>query len=58
MFTRLRFRPEIMVRAGPDDEIGATEARVRKALAAARKYSLVANSVKSEIVVEPAITIR
>jgi organic hydroperoxide reductase OsmC/OhrA len=57
MFTRLRFRPEIIVRVGPDEDIAATEKRVRKALASAQKYSLVANSVKSEIVVEPAITI-
>jgi organic hydroperoxide reductase OsmC/OhrA len=57
MFTRLRFRPEIIVRVSASDDIGATEARVRKALASAQKYSLVANSVKSEIVVEPAITI-
>jgi organic hydroperoxide reductase OsmC/OhrA len=57
MFTHLRFRPEIIVRIGPAEEIGATEKRVRKALASAQKYSLVANSVKSEIVVEPAITI-
>jgi organic hydroperoxide reductase OsmC/OhrA len=57
MFTHLRFWPEIIVRAGPDVSIAATEKRVRKALASAQKYSLVANSVKSEIVVEPAITI-
>jgi hypothetical protein len=42
---------------GADEDIGATEKRVRKALASAQKYSLVANSVKSEIVVEPAITV-
>ena len=56
-FTRLRFCPEIIVRIGAEKDIGATEARVRKALASAQKYSLVANSVKSEIVVEAAITI-
>ena len=33
------------------------EGRVRRALQAAQKYSLVANSVKSEILVEPEITI-
>jgi small redox-active disulfide protein 2 len=57
MFTHLRFRPEIVVRVGAGDDAGAAERRVRKALAAAQKYSLVANSVKSEIVVEPAITV-
>jgi len=33
------------------------DARVRKALQSAQKYSLVANSVKSEIVVAPEIII-
>ena len=33
------------------------EARVRRALQSAQKYSLVANSVKSEIVIEPEIVI-
>lgn len=56
LFTRLHFRPRIRVAAG--EEAPATvEARTRKALAAAQKYSLVANSVKSEIVVEPEIII-
>ncbi len=55
-FTRLLFRPVIRVSAGaePKDQV---EARTRRALAAARKYSLVANSVKSEIVVEPEIIV-
>jgi organic hydroperoxide reductase OsmC/OhrA len=57
MFTHLRFWPQITVRAGADQDAAAVEVRVRRALASARKYSLVANSVKSEIVVEPAITI-
>ena len=52
IFTRLLFRPQIRVAAGgePTDVV---EARVRRALQAAQKYSLVANSVKSEIVIEP-----
>jgi organic hydroperoxide reductase OsmC/OhrA len=57
MFTHLRFWPEIIVRAGVDDDIAATERRVSKALASAQKYSLVANSVKSEVLIYPAITI-
>jgi len=57
MFTRLRFLPEIIVGVGADEDIGATEKRVRKALASAQKYSLVANSVKATIVVEPQIVI-
>jgi organic hydroperoxide reductase OsmC/OhrA len=56
IFTELRFWPEIAVR--PDEgEDGATEKRVRKALAAAQKYSLVANSVKSDIIIEPRVLV-
>ena len=52
IFSRLHFRPAIRVAAGnePKDVVAA---RVRRALQAAQKYSLVANSVKSEIVIEP-----
>ena len=56
IFTELRFRPLIRVDpAGEQPEI--VEKRVRRALESAQKYSLVANSVKSEIVVEPEIVI-
>jgi organic hydroperoxide reductase OsmC/OhrA len=56
IFTRLHFRPVIRIAAA--GEARATiEARTRRALQAAQKYSLVANSVKSEIVVEPEIII-
>jgi organic hydroperoxide reductase OsmC/OhrA len=56
IFTRLHFRPAIRVAAG--GELAAVvEARVRRALQSAQKYSLVANSVKSEIVVDPDIII-
>ncbi len=57
LFTHLRFWPQITVRSDASGDAEATEKRVRKALAAAQKYSLVANSVKSEIIVEPQITI-
>jgi hypothetical protein len=57
LFTHLRFWPQIVVRAGASEDCAVTEKRVRKALAAAQKYSLVANSVKSEIIVDPTITI-
>lgn len=55
-FTQLRFAPKIRVSAQgqPADVV---DARVRRALEAAQKYSLVVNSVKSEIVVEPEIDI-
>jgi len=57
LFTRLRFRPVIRVAAGGEAR-EVVEARVRRALQAAQKYSLVANSEKSEIVVEPEISIQ
>ncbi len=57
IFTQLRFCPYITVRTDPEGDAAGTERRVRKALAAAQKYSLVANSVKSEIIVEPTIII-
>ncbi len=56
IFTRLRFRPIIRIDAGEEGK-EAVEARTRRALEAAQKYSLVANSVKSEIVVEPEIVV-
>jgi len=55
-FTRLVLRPVIRVGAGSEDP-AVVEARVRRALASARKYSLIASSVKSELVVEPEIVI-
>lgn len=57
IFTHLRFYPEITVRAGADGDLASTERRVQRALASAQKYSLVANSVKSEIVVAPKIIV-
>jgi len=56
IFTRLVLRPKIVVRADGQDK-AAVEKRVRRALESARKYSLVANSVKSEIIVEPEVNI-
>ena len=50
-FERVVLHPEIVVTA-------ADERRVRLALQAARRYSLIAESVKSEIVVEPTIVIQ
>ena len=54
IFTRLRFRPVIRI-AREDESKEVVEARTRRALEAAQKYSLVANSVKSEIVMDPEI---
>jgi uncharacterized OsmC-like protein len=56
IFTDLVFRPKIVVKAN-----GTEPERVRKqilrALEAAQKYSLVANSVKSKIILEPTIEV-
>jgi organic hydroperoxide reductase OsmC/OhrA len=56
-FTHLRFWPVIRIGKG-EEEPSALEARVRRALLSAQKYSLVANSVKSEIIIEPDIIIQ
>jgi uncharacterized OsmC-like protein len=56
IFTQLRFQPKIRV-AAAGEAATVVEARVRRALQAAQKYSLVANSVKSEIIVDPEIVI-
>ncbi len=56
IFTRLHFRPVIRV-AACGETPAAVEGKVRRALQSAQKYSLVANSVKSEIVIEPEISI-
>src|SRR5512147_1751131 len=55
-FTHLRFYPVIHIAASNEDA-AVVESRARRALQSAQKYSLVANSVKSEIIVEPTITI-
>jgi organic hydroperoxide reductase OsmC/OhrA len=56
IFTHLRFKPVIQIAAG-EEEPTTVEARTRRALQSAQKYSLVANSVKSEIIIEPEIKI-
>jgi organic hydroperoxide reductase OsmC/OhrA len=56
IFTRVTLRPRIVVRAdaaGPE----GTRKRAQRALDSAVKYSLVANSMKSEIAIEPEIEI-
>jgi organic hydroperoxide reductase OsmC/OhrA len=50
IFTRVTLWPKITVR-------NADEKRVRRALQSAIKYSLVANSIKGEVILEPEITI-
>ena len=56
IFTHLRFCPIIRVSAG-DEDPEIIRGRIQKAVAAAQKYSLVANSVKSEIIIEPKIEV-
>jgi organic hydroperoxide reductase OsmC/OhrA len=56
IFTCLHFWPKIRIDAGQEDP-KVIEGRARRALAAAKKYSLVANSIKSEIIVEPEIEV-
>jgi organic hydroperoxide reductase OsmC/OhrA len=55
-FTHLRFWPVIRIAVG-DEKPEVVRARTMRALQAAQKYSLVANSVKSEIIIEPKIEI-
>ncbi len=57
IFTHLRFWPLIRISAGEEDP-QVVEARAHRALAAAQKYSLVANSVKSEIIIDPIIIVQ
>jgi len=49
-FVKVILRPRIVVR-------GADERRVQRALQSARKYSLIAESIKSEVALEPTITV-
>lgn len=56
LFTEVKLWPHIRVAAdGAKPEV--IEARIHKALQSAQKYSLVANSVKSEIIVAPTIEV-
>ena len=56
IFTHLDFWPVIRIAANGEDP-QRVEARINRAFKAAQKYSLVANSVKSEIIIEPEIEI-
>src|SRR5512137_918254 len=56
IFTQVVLWPKIVVRADGQDA-AAVEKRVRRALESAQKYSLVANSIKSELVVDPALEV-
>ena len=56
IFTRLSFQPRIRISAAGEPR-ATIEARFKRAMQGAQKYSLVANSVKSEIVMEPELVI-
>jgi organic hydroperoxide reductase OsmC/OhrA len=56
IFTQIKLTPEIRVRAEVET-IGSIKARIHRALQSAQKYSLVANSIKSEVTIEPMIEI-
>lgn len=56
IFTHINLWPVIRIGTNGEDA-DRVEARARKALRSAHKYSLVANSVKSELKVEPVIEI-
>ena len=53
-FTSVTLQPRIVVRAHGEDN-SAIDRRARRALEAAQKYSLVANSIRSHVRVEPVI---
>ena len=56
IFTQIRLFPDIRVKAG-EEELTSIETRIQRALKSAQKYSLVANSIKSEVIIEPRIEI-
>lgn len=56
IFTHLKLWPKIKISAG-DEPIETVKKRAQRAVQSAQKYSLVANSVKSEIIIEPEIDI-
>jgi len=55
-FTQIRLYPEIRV-MGNDEAPRIIEGRIQRALKSAQKYSLVANSIKSEVIIKPEIEI-
>ena len=56
IFTQVILKPRIVVRGG-NEPTETVEKRVRRGLESAQKFSLVANSVKSLVIVEPDIFI-
>jgi len=56
LFTKVVLRPRIVVRSAAAEKEAAVK-RTQRALESATKYSLVANSIKSQIVMDPGIEI-
>jgi organic hydroperoxide reductase OsmC/OhrA len=56
IFTQVKLIPQISVSAG-SEEPTVIEARIQRAIKSAQKYSLVASSIKSELIIEPEIHI-
>ncbi len=56
IFTELHFQPKIVVKAN-GQAVDRVRKQVQRAIAAAQKYSLVANSVKSKITIDPTVQI-
>ena len=57
IFAEVKLNPKIVIRAGAAGQEGALK-RTRQALQSAVKYSLVANSIKSKLIIEPEIEMR
>ena len=56
LFTQVVLRPRIVVRSDDSERDGAMK-RLQRAIESAVKYSLVANSIKSRLILEPKIEI-
>jgi len=56
IFTSVTLRPRIVLRVNGEEK-SAIDRRVRRALEAAQKYSLVANSIKSEVRIDPVVEV-
>lgn len=56
IFTKVKLFPIIKVQ-GEGKAPSIAEARIYRALKSAQKYSLVANSIKSEVIIDPVIEI-
>jgi organic hydroperoxide reductase OsmC/OhrA len=56
LFTQVCLWPQISVKTSGENQ-AAIEKRIERAIQLAQKYSLVANSIKSEVIIEPTINI-